>query len=162
MALILTVDDEPDVLTLIETTLEMAGHDVVTATNGEEALTKVRKRAFDLIILDIMMPKLSGYEVLDQIREMPSRADTPVIVVTAKHDPEGVAREVKGGAVDHLAKPFLPTELLEAVARALEGDVAATEERRRVLSHEADVYGSMQELYKDVRENPESEFRKRK
>ena len=156
MALILTVDDEPDILMMIEATLSLAGHEVVTAADGEEALAKLRKRHFDVLILDIMMPALNGYEVLEKLRAMPNRAETPVIVVTAKHEPMGVAREIEWGAVDHLAKPFLPSELEDAVTRALEGGDHAVEERRRVLSNEADMYGSMEELYRDVQAHPDN------
>jgi putative two-component system response regulator len=108
-----------------------------------------------LVVLDIMMPAMSGYEVLEQIRAMPSRAATPVIVVTAKHDPAGVMREVKGGALDHLAKPFLPEELEEVVERVLSGTPESTDERRRVLQTDAEIYGSMADLTEGVRSSPD-------
>lgn len=156
MATILVVDDEPDIRTVITTTLEMMGHDFSTASNGEEALNKIRRKRYDLVILDIMMPEVNGYEVLEQIREIPSRAETPVIVVTAKHDPSGVRREVEKGVVDHLAKPFLPSELEVVVERALSASDQMVEERRRVLSNEAEVYGSIDELYESVRSGEEN------
>jgi adenylate cyclase len=159
MATILVVDDDADIRTLIQAVLETAGHDVTLASEGQEAVNKLRRRPYDLVVLDIMMPNMSGYEVLEQIRAMPSRAATPVVVVTAKHDPSGVMREVKGGAVDHLAKPFLPDELEEVVARALTGNQESLDERRRVLQSDAEVYGSMNDLFKDVRANPENEKR---
>ena len=143
MATILVVDDDPDIRDLIQEILEGAGHDVTVAAEGQEALNKLKRRPYELIVLDIMMPTMNGYEVLEQIRAMPSRASTPVIVVTAKHDPTGVMREVKGGAIDHLAKPFLPEELEEVVARALEASQESVDERRRVLQTEAEIYGSM-------------------
>ena len=155
MATILVVDDDPDIRTLIQTVLEAAGHDVTLASSGQEALNKLKRRPFELVVLDIMMPTMSGYEVLEQIRAIPSRAQTPVIVVTAKHDPSGVMREVKGGAVDHLAKPFLPEELEEVVERALGGSTESTDERRRVLQTEAEINGSMAELTEGVRSNPD-------
>src|SRR5258707_11077677 len=153
MATILVVDDDPDIRDLIQAILEAAGHDVTVAAEGQEALNKLKRRPYELVVLDIMMPTMSGYEVLEQIRAMPSRAETPVIVVTAKHDPSGVMREVKGGAVDHLAKPFLPEELEEVVERALSGTQETTDERRRVLRTEAEIYGSMADLTEDVRSN---------
>ncbi|MGZ4105240.1 MAG: response regulator [Actinomycetota bacterium] len=155
MASILVVDDDDDIRALIQTVLETEGHAVTLASEGQEGLNKIRRKQFDLVILDIMMPAMSGYEVLEQIREIPSRAETPVIVVTAKHDPSGVLREVKGGAVDHLAKPFLPEELEEAVRRALGGSPESTEERRRALRTEAEVYGSMADLFDDARSDPD-------
>jgi CheY-like chemotaxis protein len=146
MASILVVDDDPDIRTLIETVLEPYGHEISTAPGGQEAINKIRRKPYDLVILDIMMPGLSGYDVLEQIRAMPSRAETPVIVVTAKHDPDGLMREIKGGAVDHIAKPFMPEELEEVVQRALTPTEEGTEERRRMLSTEADTYGSIADL----------------
>jgi CheY-like chemotaxis protein len=155
MATILVVDDDADIRTLIETVLESSGHDVTLAASGQEALNKLKRRPFELVVLDIMMPAMSGYEVLEAIRAMPSRATTPVIVVTAKHDPSGVMREVKGGAIDHLAKPFLPEELEEVVERALSGTQESTDERRRVLQTDAEIYGSMADLTEGVRSNPD-------
>src|SRR2546423_9586046 len=146
MATILVVDDDNDIRTLIETVLEAGGHEVTLAASGQEALNKLKRRPYELVVLDIMMPTMSGYEVLEQIRAMPSRAQTPVIVVTAKHDPSGVMREVKGGAIDHLAKPFLPEELEEVVERALGGSQESTDERRRGLQTEAEIYGSVADL----------------
>src|SRR6266498_2187343 len=131
MASILVVDDDADIRTLIETVLEPYGHEIATASGGQEAINKLKRKPYDLVILDIMMPGLSGYEVLEQIRAMPSRAETPVIVVTAKHDPAGLSREIKGGAVDHIAKPFMPEELEEVVQRALAPSVEGVSERRR-------------------------------
>jgi len=155
MATILVVDDDQDIRELIQAILEAAGHDVTVAADGQEALNKLKRKPYELVVLDIMMPTMSGYEVLEQIRAMPSRASTPVIVVTAKHDPTGVMREVKGGAVDHLAKPFLPDELEDVVARALGANRESTDERRRVLQTEAEIYGSMNDLFDDVRSNPD-------
>lgn len=155
MATILVVDDDPDIRDLIQAILEAAGHNVTLAPDGQEALSKLKRKPYELVVLDIMMPTMSGYEVLEQIRAMPSRASTPVIVVTAKHDPTGVMREVKGGALDHLAKPFLPDELEEVVARALAANRESTDERRRVLQTEAEIYGSMNDLFDDVRSNPD-------
>jgi CheY-like chemotaxis protein len=140
---------------LIEAVLEAAGHQVVLASDGKEAISKLRRRAYDLMVLDIMMPEMNGYEVLEQVRAMPSRASTPVIVVTAKHDPDGVMREVKGGALDHIAKPFMPEELEEVVARALDPNQESSDERRRSLQTEAEIYGSMNDLFDDVRSNPD-------
>ena len=149
MATILVVDDEPDVRMLLEESLKLAGHDVVTATDGEDALTKLKRRRFDLMVLDIMMPKMDGYTVLEIVRSMPSRADMPVVVVTAKHDPDGVMREVEFGAVDHIVKPFHPLELEKAVERALHAPEAA-EHRRNSVATEAEVYSSMGNLFREA------------
>jgi CheY-like chemotaxis protein len=155
MASILVVDDDADIRALIEAVLETDGHEITLAADGKEALNKLKRRPYDLVLLDIMMPTMSGYEVLEQIRAMPSRASTPVVVVTAKHDPTGVMREVQGGALDHIAKPFLPEELEEVVARALDANQEPSDERRRMLQTEAEIYGSMNDLFDDARSNPD-------
>ena len=150
MAKILIVDDEPDMRTVLFHTLRSAGYQVSEAAGGEEALKKIKRTKFDLVLLDIMMPQMSGYEVLEKIREMPSRAKTPVVVVTAKHDPEGIRREVDIGATDHIAKPFLPSELEDVIRRALKGTKKAMEERRGELRRSAEVYGALGELRRNV------------
>ena len=150
MAKILIVDDEADMRTVLFHTLRGAGHTVTEATGGEEALKKIKRTKFDLVLLDIMMPKMSGYEVLEKIREMPSRRTVPVVVVTAKHDPHGVQREVSAGATDHIAKPFLPSELEDVVRRALKTTKKAVDKRRGELRRSAEVYGALGELRKRV------------
>lgn len=132
--------------TVLFHTLRDAGYEVFEAVDGEEALRKIKRTRFDLVVLDIMMPRMSGYEVLEKIREMPSRAKTPVLIVTAKHDPDGLQREVAAGAADHIVKPFLPSELEEVVKRALKGGKKAVEERRGELRRSADVYGAVDDL----------------
>jgi CheY-like chemotaxis protein len=150
VAKILIVDDEPDARTVLFHTLRGAGHTVTEAEDGEAALKKLKRTRFDLVLLDIMMPRMSGYEVLEKIRAMPSRADTPVVVVTAKHDPEGLKREVVGGVTDHIAKPFLPSELEIVVEKVLKTGRKGVEERRKKLARHADVYGAVDELRQDM------------
>ncbi|MFY9585875.1 MAG: response regulator [Actinomycetota bacterium] len=152
MAKVLIVDDEPDARTVLFHTLRGAGHTVTEAADGETALKKLKRTRFDLVVLDIMMPRMSGYEVLEKIRAMPSRAKTPVIVVTARHDPEGVQREVEIGATDHIAKPFLPSELEAVVKRVLKGPKKDIERTRKTLERSADVYGAVSELRKQARD----------
>ena len=150
MAKILIVDDEPDMRTVLFHTLREAGYEVAEASNGDEALRKLKRTRYDLVVLDIMMPGMSGYEVLEKIKAMPSRVDTRVVIVTAKHDPEGVKREVASGATDHIAKPFLPSELEAVVRRALKGPKKAVEKRRGELARGAEVYGALGELRRDL------------
>jgi len=152
VAKVLIVDDEPDARTVLFHTLRGAGHTVTEAADGEEALKKLKRTRFDLVILDIMMPRMSGYDVLEKIRAMPTRADTPVIVVTAKHDPEGVQREVGGGAAGHIAKPFLPSELERVVKSVLKGPKRDVERSRKSLGRQADIYGTVSELHKQARD----------
>lgn len=154
MANILVVDDEAAIRSLMRATLTMAGHHVTEASGGEEAIAKIKRTPFELVLLDLMMPITDGYEVLDRIRAMPSRAHMPVIVVTAKsYDPDGIIREASAGAVDHISKPFDPTELQTLVNRTLASSVEDLEERRHMLSRGASLYhavGKMRELARET------------
>ncbi|MBD2439593.1 response regulator transcription factor RpaB [Nostoc sp. FACHB-110] len=105
---ILVVDDEASIRRILETRLSMIGYDVVTAGDGEEALDVFRKSSPDLIVLDVMMPKLDGYGVCQELRK---ESDVPIIMLTALAD---VADRITGlelGADDYIAKPFSPKEL---------------------------------------------------
>lgn len=152
MATVLVVDDEREIRTMLELILSAAGHEVMSAGTGKEAIDIVESEAVDAVVLDIMMPEMNGYEVLMRIRGMRGREDTPVIVVTARHDPAGLAREVAAGATDHIAKPFLPSELEGAIARATDGAAeAASSLRRRILGTDADVYSAVGDLVATAR-----------
>jgi two-component system OmpR family response regulator len=107
--LILIVDDEPSVRDLIADALNLAGYKSVRASHGLEALTKLRENQIDLIILDINMPSMDGYEVLQRMHEQGSR--TPVIVLTARLDREDTKRAFELGADDFVRKPFGIEEL---------------------------------------------------
>ncbi|HEX9697030.1 MAG TPA: response regulator [Actinomycetota bacterium] len=135
---VLVVEDDPHVRTLNRMILEEAGYAIDEAADGETALTALKARPYAAVVLDIMMPGMNGYEVLEHLQQMPKRRGTPVVVVTARHDPEGVMRELTGGAVDHLAKPFSHDALLSAVSRAVEG--GDVEERRGALWRSAQAY----------------------
>ncbi|MEW6567135.1 MAG: response regulator [Chloroflexota bacterium] len=117
-AKILVVDDEPDTVGLIELTLQTAGFDVQTAISGEQALRKVRDESFDLVLLDIMMPDLSGYDVLRRINQEVNPAP-PVVFLTAKSRPEDQEMGESLGAAGFLVKPTTRGDLLDAVHAAL-------------------------------------------
>lgn len=105
---ILVVDDEASIRRILETRLSMIGYDVVTAADGEEALDTFRKEIPDLVVLDVMMPKLDGYGVCQELRK---ESDIPIIMLTALGD---VADRITGlelGADDYVVKPFSPKEL---------------------------------------------------
>ncbi|MBN3909361.1 MAG: response regulator transcription factor [Nostoc sp. NMS1] len=105
---ILVVDDEASIRRILQTRLEMIGYNVVQASDGEEALSAFRKETPDLIVLDVMMPKLDGYGVCQEIRK---QSDVPIIMLTALGD---VADRITGlelGADDYMTKPFSPKEL---------------------------------------------------
>ena len=107
---VLVVDDEPSILHIIKIALGIAGYDIVTTTNGEAALQLVQTQTFDIILLDILMLPLTGFDVLKRLREF---SQIPVIAMTAKNDLG--ARALKEGANDFVAKPFLPEQLVKKI-----------------------------------------------
>jgi CheY-like chemotaxis protein len=150
---ILIVDDEAPIRALMRATLTMAGHEVVEANGGEEALKKIKKEDFDLVVLDIMMPVTDGYEVLERVKAIPAKAHLPVIVVTAKaYESDGIMREMTAGAIDHLSKPFDPEDLEIAVSRALNASDDQLETKRQMMSRGATLYGAMDNMRQLARE----------
>ncbi|RDB42032.1 response regulator [Halomonas sp. DQ26W] len=122
MAKVLVVDDEPNIVLSIEFLMQQAGFDVVTAEDGESALERVAETPPDLILLDISLPGISGFDVLEQLRGDPQHARLPIIMLTA-HGRE-VERE-KGlalGADDYVTKPFSTQALVEKVKSLLAED----------------------------------------
>jgi DNA-binding response OmpR family regulator len=119
MAKVLVVDDEPNIIISIEFLMQQAGFDVVTAEDGESALARVAEGAPDLVLLDISLPGISGFDVLEQLRADSDHARLPIIMLTA-HGRE-VERE-KGmalGADDYITKPFSTQALVEKVKSLL-------------------------------------------
>ena len=114
-ATILTVDDQPANLRLLEAVLSPQGYRVITASSGEQALELLHSTNIDLVLLDIMMPGIDGYEVCQRIRSEPSTAFLPVVMITASGDYEKT-RAIKAGADDFISKPFHQGELLARVA----------------------------------------------
>lgn len=114
---ILAVDDERHIVRLIQVNLERAGYRVVTANDGREALKKIGEDQPDLVILDVMMPYLNGFETLKQIRANPKTRNLPVIMLTAKAQDQDVFQGYSFGADIYLTKPFNPVELLTFVKR---------------------------------------------
>ena len=112
---ILTVDDQPPNLRLLEAVLSPQGYQVITASSGEQALELLHSSNIDLVLLDIMMPGIDGYEVCQRIRSEPSTAFLPVVMITASGDHEKT-RAIKAGADDFISKPFHHGELLARVA----------------------------------------------
>jgi two-component system alkaline phosphatase synthesis response regulator PhoP len=118
---ILSVDDERHIVRLIQVNLERAGYDVITAFDGVEALRKAEAERPDLIILDVMMPKMDGFEVLRHLQANPETRDIPVIMLTAKAQDVDVFRGWASGASAYLTKPFNPLETLTHVNRIFRG-----------------------------------------
>ncbi|MBN1314294.1 MAG: response regulator transcription factor [Anaerolineales bacterium] len=114
--LILVVDDEPRMIRFIRMNLELEGYRVIEAANGAEALDQVRDQLPDLVILDVMMPVLDGFETLGMLREI---STVPVIMLTVKADEEDKIRGLELGADDYVTKPFSPRELSSRVSAVL-------------------------------------------
>ena len=112
---ILIVDDDPAILRLLNTNLKARGYEVTTATNGEESLEAVQSDFIDLIILDIMMPKVDGVEVCRRIREW---SNIPIIILSARGDEKDKVRCLELGADDYLTKPFGIAELMARIKTA--------------------------------------------
>lgn len=110
MSKILIVEDEKNISKLIEDTLALGSYETVCSFDGEDALDKIKNDYFDLIILDIMLPKLDGFEILEQINNI----STPIIFLSAKNDVSTIVRGLKKG-IDYMTKPFEPLELLARV-----------------------------------------------
>ena len=108
---VLAADDDPDILDLISYRLERSGCAVLRATDGEEALVLARRELPDLAVLDVMMPKMDGYEVTRQIRSDPATAGIKIILLTASSQEPDVVKGFEAGADDYMTKPFSPQEL---------------------------------------------------
>lgn len=123
MATVLIVDDEPDIVLFVRINMEMDGHAVITAADGEEALAVVQLHKPDVIVLDVMMPKLDGWAVLERIKadDDAEIRTIPVVMLTALAGDQDQVRGGIEGAVQYLPKPVTPEALIEAVRVALEG-----------------------------------------
>lgn len=119
MAKILIAEDERDIRDLITFTLRFAGHDVVTAVNGEEAVNLVRETRPDLILMDVRMPKMTGYEACKVLKGDVSTESIPVVFLSAKGQEAEVQTGLEAGAVEYILKPFSPDQLAERVQAIL-------------------------------------------
>ncbi len=114
---ILVVDDERHIVRLVQVNLEKVGYQVVTAYDGVEALEQVAKETPDMVILDVMMPRMDGFEVLKKLQADAKTRDIPVIMLTAKAQDADIFRGWSSGVSSYLTKPFNPRELLTFVER---------------------------------------------
>jgi len=112
---ILVVDDEADILHFLELVLAERGYEVATAAGGQQALSQARSQAPDLVLLDIMMPQMDGWEVLRLLRIDPRTATIPVAMISARTDAKDRVQGLQEGAVDYICKPFSLDELLAKV-----------------------------------------------
>ena len=118
---ILIADDDPTIIKLLQVNLEMEGYDVVTACDGQDAVEKAEQRHPDLIILDIMMPRLDGWAAREQLATTPGLADTPVIFLSARAQQADLRRGYEAGVAEYVTKPFDPTTLLDVISQVLDG-----------------------------------------
>ena len=119
MAKILVVEDEPEIRILVKTILEKAGYSVVEAEDGEAALRLVNEEEPDLVLLDVMIRGIEGWEVCRRIRENEATRRLPIIMVTVRTTDEDIQRSVECGANAHINKPFDQRELLDTIKKLL-------------------------------------------
>lgn len=118
-ARVLVADDEEDVRDLVVYRLSRSGYDVVEALDGEEAFRLATEQTPDLIVLDVMMPRIDGYELTRRLRAEPATSRVPVILLTARTQENDVSQGFEAGADDYLKKPFNPDELVARVRAVL-------------------------------------------
>jgi two-component system alkaline phosphatase synthesis response regulator PhoP len=117
---ILVVDDEVYIVHILDFSLRMEGYEVITALDGEQALERVKSDHPDLIVLDIMMPKLDGYDACRKLRADPQTADVPIILLSAKGRNVDQRMGYDAGATDYITKPFSPRKLVEKINTILQ------------------------------------------
>ncbi|MFN2526388.1 MAG: response regulator [Actinomycetota bacterium] len=114
---ILICDDDPAVLRLIEVNLEIEGYEVVATHHGEEAVAKAKAERPDLIILDVMMPRLDGYGAAEKLKSLKETKNIPLVFLSAKTQQVDIDKGKSYGVADYLTKPFDPTDLIKIVER---------------------------------------------
>lgn len=119
MAKILIAEDEPDIRELVAFTLRFAGHEVITASNGEEAVQFASRNFPDLILMDVRMPRMTGYDACRVMKSNPELKDIPVVFLSAKGQESEIQTGLEAGAEEYLLKPFAPDQLTDRVRAIL-------------------------------------------
>ena len=119
MAKILIAEDERDIRDLVAFTLRFAGHEVVVATNGEEAVEMAPQENPDLILMDVRMPRMTGYEACRVMKANPEIKDIPIVFLTARGQESEIQQGLDAGAEEYLLKPFAPDQLTTRVKAIL-------------------------------------------
>lgn len=140
---ILVVDDDPTMVKLINVNLKLNNYSVIEAASGERALDVLAREKLDLVVLDIMMPGVDGWEVLNRIRSDTSTRELPVILVTAKTQDSDVIRGWELGADEYVIKPFNPLLLVEVIKMALDRSYEERLERRKKQKEKLEVLRSL-------------------
>jgi DNA-binding response OmpR family regulator len=130
---ILVVDDQPDIRLMCRVNLRLEGYDVIEAPDGDSGLGMVSEYKPDLILLDVMMPGLDGWQFMEALKADPATASIPIVMLTARVQREDEIRGWLAGAADYLPKPFNPSTLTEVVRRTLLNDNDDGDRRRRAL-----------------------------
>ena len=139
---VLVVDDEPDIVALVAYHLAKAGYRVATASSGTDALESARRERPSLIVLDLMLPGMSGYEVLEQLRANDATKDVAVLMLTARREESDRIQGLSLGADDYLTKPFSPQELVlrvGAILRRLSAGGATSGDRLQIGALQIDL-----------------------
>lgn len=147
MARILIVDDNADIRRLIGTILATGDHNLAYAEDGEKAIEIIKKATPDLVILDVMMPRMDGFMVLKQMRVAGLRESTKVLMLTAKASESDWVRGYKLGADSYLTKPFDPEELQDAVNELFSMSKERLRERREEELHRAQMLSRLETLF---------------
>lgn len=130
---VLVVDDEPDVLLLCRVNLEFEGYEVVTASDGVAGLERCRQLRPDVVLLDVMMPRMDGWQTLEAIKADEQLTHIPVVMLTAKVQDEDQIHGWSAGAAEYITKPFSPLSLTRVIADVIANDPAAEAERRALI-----------------------------
>ena len=130
---VLVVDDEPDVLLLCRVNLEFEGYEVSTAPDGEAGLDACRELQPDVVLLDVMMPKMDGWQVLEAIKADDELQHIPVVMLTAKVQDEDQIRGWSAGAAEYITKPFSPLSLSQVISDVITNDPEEEAARRRMI-----------------------------
>lgn len=146
---VLIVDDEPFNVDYLEQELSDLNYETLTAVNGQEALEKIRNESPDLVLLDIMMPIMDGFSVLEQVKADPATRSIPIIVISANSDLQSVVKGIKMGAEDYLPKPFEPTILYARINASLD---------RKRLRDQEQLYLQSLENELNIARNIQKEF----
>jgi DNA-binding response OmpR family regulator len=121
MATILIAEDEKDIRELIVFSLDFAGFDVIAAVDGQEAVEKALEIKPDLIMMDVRMPRMTGYEACAKMKSMDETKDIPVVILSAKGQESEIQTGLEAGAYEYILKPFAPDELIQRVKDIIAG-----------------------------------------
>ena len=119
MAKILIAEDDQDIRELIVLTLQFSGFDVVSVEDGSLAVEKAKVEAFDLILMDVRMPRMTGYEACRRLKDMESTKNIPIIFLSAKGQEQEIQTGLSAGAADYILKPFAPDTLVNTINKVL-------------------------------------------